>query len=404
MWKYLTLTPLLAVAIGIVVHFTIVLQNDPYTRHYRVRFKAVQGLRDKGKSKVLARGVEVGKVVSIDLDAPEGPTVDIKVFPGLVISRRQSRLEVVSANAFGLKRIDLDPGLPPRSDDEVYGATDLIPGIDDEPSAMAAMLRRRDPAVGEFIADLERQTRDLRKAETTLGRVLYERAMASGAESSVRELSGSARGLARSARDMARGEGPLGDLLSDRGQVTELQEQLHGASEGLEDLARSLRDSNRGEGTLGRFLGSRDLAIEARDGARSLARSTRSLGEGEGALGRWLTEPEPTENLMAGIEDWRDAAADANDRDAPRLGALLYDPSGARALAETLARERLALHELRRGRGPLGRFLADPESRVDIDDVARRLSELTEDGEEAIHRFVAEQGVNRVVGAVFSIF
>jgi hypothetical protein len=394
----LKILPLLALAIYTLFFYTTKLTNDPYTRFYKVQFRVVSGLNKK--SRVMALGVQVGKVKQIDLDDEKSIVmVTMKVLPNFMISKEKSKITVVPQNAFGVMALEVVPGIA-RSDNSVYKTEDVILGENPESSAFADMIKRRDPGINDFFTDFATQTRSWDDPETGIGRFFSDEFLAYDVQQAMTNTNESTARIVRSLEDIEYGEGTIGQALAANPDLEEdLRDQLHSIKQSLADAAEALGLANAGEGGLGSFLKDVDTVSDLRISSREIRQSTQSWSGPES----WLTNNENYEGLIDGAESLSNTAREFNSEDGS-YGRVISDREAARTFDESLEQIRDLTGEIRRGEGSAGAFFSDNDSRDILEEVLKRIEQLAGEAREGVERSVADQSVNTVHGAVFSIF
>lgn len=394
----LKLLPIVGLALYSLFHWTVKLQKDPYKRFYQVEFRVVQGLTKK--SKVTARGVQVGRVDKITLNDEDGTVlVRIKVFPRLLVSRRDSKFTIVSQNNFGVMRINIVPGTP-QSDADVYKADEVIKGINPTSSAFVELLKRRDPIIGDYLQEIEDLTGRAKDPNSTLGQLLFNPENARSFKEQLKDFRASVAGTRASMKDIEDGQGPFGAFVSTNPIYREnLNDTVRGVSDQLSDLKDSLSSANQGQGNFGGVLMDENRALQAKQSGARFLQSSENLRQEDG----FLLNNEPYENFATNSGNWAKSMANINNGQG-RFGQSLSSPASVRQLDDFLDDLRTSLKETARGEGGAGRFLTDPDARDQFEAVLKRIRQLTKDADEGLQRSVATQPVNTIHGAVFSIF
>lgn len=390
--------PLIALAAFSLYHYTTKLWNDPYPKLYQVEFKVVSGLNKK--SKVTALGVKVGRVKETILDDKKGTvTVVFGVLPDFLISRKKFEIKVVPDNAFGLARLEVDPGVM-KSEDDVFKSDEVIPGVNPEPSAFADLVKRRDKSIDNFFRDFTKATRSLKDPESGIGRLLTDEFLAHDVHTAItdaRENTGNAK-LGLQALD--EGEGSLGRFVATNpGYTEDLRDQLRSIQDSLANVAESLGIANAGGGGLGSLLHDADVASDF----RITAVSARDTSFGWTNPDSFLNNPESTTGFREGAESLANTAREFNGEDGA-FSRYIKDPTAARTLDESLQDLRNFMSETRRGENGPGNLITNSDSRDILEEVFKRIEEVADDAREGIHSTVHQQGVNTIHGAVFSIF
>jgi hypothetical protein len=404
--SFLKVLPITALALFTLFHYTMQLRTDPYTRFYRVQFQVVSGLNKK--SRVMARGVTVGKVKEIILDdAKSSVVVVMKVLPDFMIfsddsdSKRMKRghIKVVPQNAFGLMRIEVEAGVKSAAN-RLFNEADIIEGENPEPSAFTDLIKRRDPAINDFFADLANATADWQDPESGLGRFLTDEFLAHDLHQVMIDTNESTSRLANSLRQLEFGEGSIGQFLSANPDVEEdIRDQLYAIKEALADARESMGLANSGQAGFGQFIHDVDTVSDLRVTSTNIRSTTASWSGPES----WLTNTEAATSLAEGAESLANAVSDLNSSEGTS-GGLISDRDRARTFEESLEEIRNGAGELRRGEGSGGAFFVDGDNRDILEEVLNRVYELAGEAREGVQSGVADQPVNTIHGAVFSIF
>lgn len=396
--SFLKLAPLMGLALFSLYHYTTKLWNDPYPKLYKVEFKVVSGLNRK--SKVTALGVKVGRVKQTILDDEKGTvTVVFGVLPDFLISRNGFEIKVVPDNAFGLSRLEVNPGIM-KSDNDIFRSDEIIPGVNPDPSAFADLVKRRDPSIDNFFRDFTQATRSFKDPESGIGRLLNDEFLAHDVHAAItdaRENTGNAK---RGLEALDNGEGSLGRFVATNPDyIDDLRDQLRSIRDSLGNVAESLGIANAGGGGLGSLLHDADVVSDFRLTAQSVRETTFNWNNPES----FLNSPESYKGFNEGAESLTNTARDFNGEDGA-FSRYLKDRTAAKTLDENLEDLRNFAGEVRRGENGPGNLITNSDARDILEEVFKRIESLADDAREGVHSTVAGQGVNTIHGAVFSIF
>lgn len=396
--SFLKIAPLMGLALFSLYHYTTKLWNDPYPKLYQVEFKVVSGLNKK--SKVTALGVNVGRVKKTILDDEKGTvTVVFGVLPDFLISRKGFEIKVVPDNAFGLSRLEVNPGRL-KSDADIFRTDEIIPGVNPEPSAFADLVKRRDPSIDNFFRDFTEATRSFKDPESGIGRLLTDEFLAHDVHTAITDAQESTGNAKLGLQALDEGEGSLGRFVATNpGYIDELRDQLRSIRDSLGEVAESLGIANAGGGGLGSLLHDADVVSDFRLTAQTFRETTYTWNNPDS----WINSSENYNGIEEGAESLANTARDFNGDDGA-FSRYLKDPTAAKTLDENLRDLRNFTGEVRRGENGPGNLITNSDARDILEEVFKRIESITDDAREGIHSTVAGQGVNTIHGAVFSIF
>jgi len=293
------------IALGV---FTIVLSHENLfakKHEYVVFFSDAGGMR--AGDNVVLRGVVVGRVAALELDASEREVaVRISVDVPLTF-RRGYRIEVADSSLLGGRYLRIDEGS--------FGGPELPDG---------ESLRGMPPV-------------DI-----------------------MQELKGSVAGLKKMTESLSGGTsgGTLGKLMNDDALYDDLTSVVG-------SLKKATDRIGAGEGSLGRLLIEDDgrLYADARSIFSNLNVVVSNLSEGKGTLGALAKDDRMAEDLRVTLANLRKASDDLASGKG-LLGKLLADEGGDRTfadLAASLAAIRKISETVASGEGSLGKLVNDDE-------------------------------------------
>lgn len=265
--------------------FTIVLSQDNFfvTNHYvKVRFNEIMGLRTGDK--VFLRGVDVGKIVDIEV---ERDSVLLTASMDKPIKFTEDyKIEIVPVSVLGGKRLVIMPGsesMPEIENGKVLQGTppkDVL-GEATKTISMVRKALEEDQVLDNLAilaADLRKVSDKVSAGEGTLGRLFMDDTLYDDMSSVVADLK-------EVSERLAAGKGTLGRLFSE-------DEQLYAD---LQSTVANLREiSDRlagGKGMLGRMLAEDDpMQQDLSEAIAAINDVAQSIKEGKGSLGKLVND------------------------------------------------------------------------------------------------------------------
>jgi phospholipid/cholesterol/gamma-HCH transport system substrate-binding protein len=282
-------------------YFTILLSQEAwfspkYT--WRIQFNEVMGLRDGDK--VVVRGMPVGKVKTLELQA-HGVCVETALEEPIEI-REGYAARVIATSILGGRYLEIDTG--PAEGKRVPEGT-LLQGEEvlDLMSNAAELVKAAKKSLVEegtldnlrdTSASLKEISERIQRGEGTVGKLL-------SADSTLYDdLSATVASLKQLTGRLENGEGTLGKLFS---SDSTLHDDLSATVASLRKMTDRVE---KGEGTLGRLLSSDDqLYKDLQASVASLKNITGQIEGGEGLLGRLLKDDSLYDDVAQAVQEVR---------------------------------------------------------------------------------------------------
>lgn len=355
------------IALAILGFFTIILSRENLfsERIYRdLRFKEVSGLVEGDN--VLVHGVAVGRVYSLSLD---GDLVRVRLSLKQPIRIYKDYLvEVRYSSVLGGRHVAITTGTADKGEmpadavldgttppDLVNEAGRLVQSIKIEFDRIKDTLEREKifEKASKFVDDMSTMSGDLRAGKGTLGKLIYEDALHTSAENTMKAVKDAGDGVKTAAdningmvADVRGGQGTLGKLLSDDSIYKDLEAVIADLRAGKGTLGKMLTEETlytdltaisrdmrqvseqlaKGESTLGRLIMDKgELYLSLKNTLDSTSEVAESLRTGKGTLGKLAMDPTLYEDVRKTFEDVRGAVQDFREQ-APvsTFGSLLF--------------------------------------------------------------------------------
>ena len=290
--------------------FTIILSRENLfqkTYHLHVVFDSVMGLREGDN--VLVRGVDIGKIKSIQLE-DDGVHVIANLDRPMKL-HKDYKVEILASSVLGGQYMSIYEGsaaspLLPESTDPVRGSTPVDLMV--QASRTVSMINKALDEGGilknlqDVMTQLRQVTSKLSEGEGTLGKLLMD----DDVYNDIQQISGNLKTVTD---DLAQGEGTIGKLLKDDKVYND-----------LEDIAANLKVVSQnlaeGKGTLGKLMSSDDqLYNDLTSAVDSIKEIALTIKDGRGTLGKLVNDDELYNELLnllndaqAAIDDFREAS------------------------------------------------------------------------------------------------
>ena len=277
----------LFIALGI---FTIVISGSTLfnSRLFPITVVMPDAMGLNHSDPVISRGTQVGRVKSVHFE-PDGVHVDA-MLDAPVVFREGYSVYVESTSILGGRRLVIEEGpadAPP--------VKDLLHLVGSRPSDLMS-------AATEIVTQVS-------SGEGTLGRLIYDDAMASNLVETIANLRSASADISNFTARVTSGEGTLGRLVYD----DDLSDNFTNIVASIRVIADRLEN---GEGTLGKLLDPEDTQAwdDLKDSIANLKAISDRLENGEGTLGKLLSsDTEVYDNLNGVLKDGREVIDDMRE-------------------------------------------------------------------------------------------
>jgi ABC-type transporter Mla subunit MlaD len=355
--------------------FTEILGEDP--RVYTILFEASsQGLPQgsgqggvgglKRGDAVLVAGVPVGRVVEVQLQAPDQEeagkpkpfvvAVTIHLRSNVVL-RKNPSVRIVDASLLGGKRIEIDPGTGPASSQTTLRGSMLPSALE----ALGEVVDRNRDNISRIVKNVSEITSTVTRGDGTMGRLFMDSELHDRMVSVVDRTD-------RILKTVEEGPGLVRALLHDRQIKSDIQVAVQSARTLFEDAAS-------GRGSLGRFLTEEGPYNKFREIMDGVHRVVTRIERGDGLIGALVSD-----EILA--QEFRDAAAAISDQETP-LGMLLFDRQLARDMKGMIRDLREITAHVNEGKGTVGRLLKDDKIALGLEGAVTALTGTINEAREA---------------------
>jgi phospholipid/cholesterol/gamma-HCH transport system substrate-binding protein len=292
--------------------FTFILSGADWGKEqyrFTIKFSDVMGLRERDS--VVARGMPVGEVESLNLGS-DTDCVEVHVVLHKKLRIREGyQAMVVSTSILGGRLLEIDEG---PTENPLLKDTSVLEGKDphDLMSDAADLVNAAKKGLaGEdgIIESLRRSTMRidevsdrLAKGQGTLGKLL------SDDDTLYEDISAMASSFKVIARRMEDGKSTIGKLLADDDKL------YRDMSEAVAALKNTAQRLDRGESTVGKLLADDGkLYNDLAEGVASLKNVAKRIENGEGMLGKLTTDEKLYEELEGVVSEIRATIEDVRE-------------------------------------------------------------------------------------------
>ena len=318
----------LFIALGI---FTIVISGSTLfnSRLFPITVVMPDAMGLNHSDPVISRGTQVGRVKSVHFE-PDGVHVDA-MLDAPVVFREGYSVYVESTSILGGRRLVIEEGpadAPPvkdllhlvgsRPSDLMSAATEIVTQVSSGEGtlgriiyddAMASNLVETIANLRAVAVDISNFTARVTSGEGTLGRLTYDDTLASNFVAAVADLRSASADISNFTARVTSGEGTLGRLVYD----DDLSDNFTNIVASIRVIADRLEN---GEGTLGKLLDPEDTQAwdDLKDSIANLKAISDRLENGEGTLGKLLSsDTEVYDNLNGVLKDGREVIDDMRE-------------------------------------------------------------------------------------------
>lgn len=282
-------------------YFTIILSQGVWFRPkyvWKIQFDEVMGLRENDK--VVVRGMPVGKVKTLELQA-HGVCVEAALDEPIEV-REGYAARVIATSILGGRYLEIDTG--PVGGRRIEQGS-LLQGeevLDLMSNAAELVKAAKKSLVEEGTLDNLRDTsaslkeimERVQRGEGTVGKLL------SADNTLYEDLTATVASLRTLTTRLEKGEGTLGKLFS---SDSTLHDDLTATVASIRKVTDRLE---KGEGTLGRLLSSDDqMYTDLQAGVASLKNITGQIESGQGLLGRLLKDDSLYDDVSQAVQEVR---------------------------------------------------------------------------------------------------
>lgn len=277
---------------------------------------------------VIARGTTVGAVERVYYDA-DGVHIEAMLDAPVTFYEGYD-ITVVSTSILGGRQLVLTEGDPtgPKVTDTRRLVGSRPADLFDDATAIVSHVSKGEGTLGKILydeamasnlvaiianfraisSDISNFTASVQSGQGVIGHLAYDNHLTEDLTSAVADVRAIAANLSNMTAQVQSGEGTLGRLVYD----TQLSDDLSSVVSSLKTVAGRLE---KGEGTLGKLLSAEDTAMydDLASAIASLKAIAGRLESGEGSLGKLLSDDEMYNNLNGLLKDGREVIDDMRE-------------------------------------------------------------------------------------------